>query len=503
MKVAAFETQVVELPKGRGTLGEIPGQVTPWYTTLRLRTDDGIEGIAYAAYVSRAVAPALKATLDGLCEQVVGRDPFETDAIGRDLRMRNGGTAPAGLVTRASSAIDVALWDIKGKALGLPCWKLLGGSEGRVRTYGSGHLWRHYNLEELQEWGPTLVQQGFRAMKLRCGAESSAAAEVERMRVLREAVGDDIDIMIDINQGWTVHQATTIGRQLSEHRLYWLEDPTQHQDYAGMARIAAALDTPVCSGEYHYGLVPFRHMVEARSIDIMMVDLFRVGGFTEYVKGGAPGRGVQPAGRDAPGDGAVRARGGGHEHAPAGARALGLPPLRGGAAGGGRDGGAGRRAGPGPALRRGGAAGDGGRRVAEWLTRDDGGRQGESLAALRRRVRLLRASGGVGGEARQGANHARGGVSGCAESAAHARVAGGLCGGGPRGDAARAGAAGRGRMDLRRGRAVGVESGAAALVAAPAEPRGSGVRGGGEAAGVYRGVRARRRTSAPGPGSPA
>ncbi|MCY3647428.1 MAG: mandelate racemase/muconate lactonizing enzyme family protein [Chloroflexi bacterium] len=284
MQVAGFETQVIELSKERVTLGEIPGQVTPWYVTLRLRTDDGIEGIAYAAYVSRAVAPALKATLDGLCEQVVGRDPFETDAIGRDLRMRNGGTAPAGLVTRASSAIDVALWDIKGKALGLPCWKLLGGSEGRVNAYGSGHLWRHYNLEELQQWGPTLVEAGFKAMKLRCGAESSAADEVERMRVLREAVGEDVDIMIDINQGWTVHQATTIGRQLSEHRLYWLEDPTQHQDYAGMARIAAALDTPLCSGEYHYGLVPFRHMVEARSIDIMMVDLFRVGGFTEYVK---------------------------------------------------------------------------------------------------------------------------------------------------------------------------------------------------------------------------
>lgn len=284
MKVTGFETLVVELPKERVALGEIPGQVTPWYVTLQLLTDEGIEGVSYAAYVSRAVAPALKATLDGLCEQVIGRDPFETNAIGRDLRMLNGGTAPAGLITRASSAIDVALWDIKGKALDLPCWKLLGGTQNRVKTYGSGHLWRHYNLEELQKWGSTLVDEGFKAMKLRCGAESTAAKEVERMRVLREVVGNEVDIMIDINQGWAVHQATTIGRQLSEHRLYWLEDPTQHQDYAGMARIAAALDTPLCSGEYHYGLVPFRHMAEARSVDIMMVDLFRVGGFTEYVK---------------------------------------------------------------------------------------------------------------------------------------------------------------------------------------------------------------------------
>ncbi len=284
MQIAGFETQVVELPRERTTLGEIPGQVTPWYVTLRLRTDDGIEGVAYAAYIARSVAPALKATLDGLCEQTIGRDPFATETIGRELRMRNGGTAPAGLVTRASSAIDVALWDIKGKALGLPCWKLLGGGEGRARAYGSGHLWRHYSLDELQQWGATLAEAGFTAMKLRCGGESSADAEVERMRALREAVGDGVDIMIDINQGWTAHEATAIGRRLSEHRLYWLEDPIQHQDYAGMARIAAALDTPVCSGEYHYGLIPFRHMAEAQAIDIMMVDLFRVGGFTEYVK---------------------------------------------------------------------------------------------------------------------------------------------------------------------------------------------------------------------------
>ena len=284
MRIATFETGVVELPGGRGELGEIPGQVAPRCVTLRLRTDEGVEGIAYAAYVSRAMIPALKAALDGLCEQIAGRDPFDTDAIGRELRGRNGGAAPAGLVTRASSAIDVALWDIKGKALGLPCHRLLGEGESRARAYGSGHLWRHYSLDELREWGPRLLAAGFTAMKLRCGGEASPAAEVERMRVLREAVGPDADIMIDVNQGWNVHEAAVNGRALAEHGLYWLEDPTHHQDYAGMARIAAALDTPLCTGEYHYGLIPFRHLAEARAADILMVDLFRVGGFTGYVK---------------------------------------------------------------------------------------------------------------------------------------------------------------------------------------------------------------------------
>jgi L-alanine-DL-glutamate epimerase-like enolase superfamily enzyme len=136
----------------------------------------------------------------------------------------------------------------------------------------------------LAETAPRLVKDGFKAMKFRLGAEPTAAKELERVQVMREAVGPDVTLMIDINQAWDVNQAISIGRHLAEYDIYWLEDPTHFQDYAGLARIADALETPIAAGEYHYGIAPFRHMLEARSIDVVMVDLMRAGGITGWMK---------------------------------------------------------------------------------------------------------------------------------------------------------------------------------------------------------------------------
>ena len=284
MKITTFATRVVSLPRERGPLIGLPGVTAADFVTLTLRTDEGVEGIGYAGFAGGLVTRALKELLDALAEQAVGADPIAVEAVGARLLALAGGGAPAGLVTRSVAAIDVALWDIKGKALGQPVYKLLGGFRDRVPVYASGHLWRTYDLAALAETAPRLVEQGFRAMKFRMGGEDSPAKEIARLKVMREAVGPDIDLMVDINQGWSVNQAITVGRELAAYNLSWLEDPVHHQDYAGMARIADALDTPIASGEYHYGIAPFRHMLEHRSIDIVMVDLLRAGGLTPFMK---------------------------------------------------------------------------------------------------------------------------------------------------------------------------------------------------------------------------
>ena len=106
------------------------------------------------------------------------------------------------------------------------------------------------------------------------------------MQRVREAFGSDIKLMCDINQRWRVEQAIDIGRRVEEAGvgLFWLEDVTTHDDYDGIARVNAALATPICGGELVYGIVPFRHMIEARSVDYVMIDLIRVGGITQWMK---------------------------------------------------------------------------------------------------------------------------------------------------------------------------------------------------------------------------
>jgi L-alanine-DL-glutamate epimerase-like enolase superfamily enzyme len=125
---------------------------------------------------------------------------------------------------------------------------------------------------------------GFRQMKMQCGSEPSVEASIERVRVVREALGPDVELMCDINQLWSVNQAIEVGRRIEPYHLYWLEDPVAHDDYAGLARVADSLATPIAAGEYHYGIVPFRHLLEARSIDIVMIDVLRVGGITQWMK---------------------------------------------------------------------------------------------------------------------------------------------------------------------------------------------------------------------------
>jgi L-alanine-DL-glutamate epimerase-like enolase superfamily enzyme len=125
---------------------------------------------------------------------------------------------------------------------------------------------------------------GFRQMKMQCGSEPTIVASIERVRVMREAIGPDVDLMCDINQLWSVNHAIEVGRRLELYRLFWLEDPVAHDDYPGLARVADALTTPIAAGEYQYGIVPFRHLLEARSIDVVMIDLLRVGGITQWMK---------------------------------------------------------------------------------------------------------------------------------------------------------------------------------------------------------------------------
>lgn len=254
------------------------------FVVIEVHTDSGLTGVGYTGFVVPEMLRPMQSTLEVLAEWTIGEDPDAVEAIGPRLLARAGSGAPAGMVTSAAAAIDVALWDLRGKACGLPLYRLLGGGTNRVATYSSGYLWRTYDPDQLASKGMELVEQGFRAMKFRMGALPDDASEIRRMQALREAVGPGIDLMVDINQGWGVDRSIRVGRAMEDSGLAWLEDPIDHQDYGGLAQIADALDTPIATGEYLYGLTPFRHMLRRGSVDIVMVDLLRAGGITTWMK---------------------------------------------------------------------------------------------------------------------------------------------------------------------------------------------------------------------------
>jgi L-alanine-DL-glutamate epimerase-like enolase superfamily enzyme len=180
----------------------------------------------------------------------------------------------------------VALWDIKGKALDQPLWKLLGGHRDRVATYASGSLRRGLTDDHAQRAAQILVQKGFREMKTQMAlpGNPTPADEIRRIRAVREAIGPNIKLMCDINQRWRPEQAIDIGARIEDVGLFWLEDVTKADDYQGLARVTAALKTPIAGGEYVWGIEPFRQMIQMHSVDIPMIDICRVGGVTQWMK---------------------------------------------------------------------------------------------------------------------------------------------------------------------------------------------------------------------------
>ena len=284
MKITHVTTRVLRTPADNPLVVGLPAPTdTREFVTLELGTDQGLVGIGIT-FFGGAITGALRSAVDSLARLLIGDDPRQVEAIAAKLRRAAGGSGPGGILSLAISAIDTACWDIKGKAVGQSVCALLGGLRTKVPTYASGALMRPHPIKYLAEAGPRLVGMGFRQMKMQCGSEATVAESVERVRVMRESIGPDVDLMCDINQLWSVNQAIEVGRRIESYHLFWLEDPTAHDDFPGLARIADTLTTPIAAGEYHYGIVPFRHMLETRSIDIVMIDLLRVGGITQWMK---------------------------------------------------------------------------------------------------------------------------------------------------------------------------------------------------------------------------
>ncbi len=250
-------------------------------TVTRITTDDGIEGIScvpigeplsVASIIDRKLKPLL-----------MGQDPLDTellwDRMYMEMRRDRKGAA-----IRAMSAVDIALWDIKGKYFGLPLYKLLGGYRKRVPCYASGGYYHEgKGLKGLTEEMELYLKHGFTAVKIKIGAVS-VSEDIRRVKTAREVIGPDVELLIDANNAYDAPTAIRVGRALEEYGAFFFEEPVRPDDIQGSQLVADVLDIPIASGELEYTVWGFRDLIGSRAVDMIQPDATVLGGITEWMK---------------------------------------------------------------------------------------------------------------------------------------------------------------------------------------------------------------------------
>ncbi|MFW6055813.1 MAG: mandelate racemase/muconate lactonizing enzyme family protein [Chloroflexota bacterium] len=282
MKITGFETTALKVPVTESFVGSVEFECfNP--IVVELFTDEGLRAHGLAMVFNNFHVNLLKDCIDTLAETVVGADLERWAQNWERLWKLGARIGSNGLGVMALSAVDMALWNLRAKSLGMPLANLLGGFRDEVPVYASNYLWRDRSIDQLQNEAASLVDQGFKAVKMRMGWKPKNE-EIKRLAAVREAVGPDIDIMVDVLWVWTVYESIVLGREMEKQGVYWLEDPIPTHDVAGLSEIARALDMPLVVGENIAHKRGFRQLFEQRATDIAMIDVQAVGGVTEWMK---------------------------------------------------------------------------------------------------------------------------------------------------------------------------------------------------------------------------
>lgn len=267
---------------------------------VQVHTDAGIVGLGEAGVGGAPLRVLHSIVCDELAPTILGQDPLYVERCWRSMWQRSRQHGRAGLALFGMSGIDIAVWDIVGKATGTPLFKLWGAYRDRVTAYYSGGFYRAgKGLAELREEAREAVELGFRGFKMKIGRNPEATLsplelqplgdqltnafehDLERVAAVRDVLGPSRELMLDVNCAWSPAFAVRAGRRLERFSPLWLEEPVAADDHAGSASLAAALDMSVAGYETVVGLDGWRALIESRAIDLAQPDVTWCGGFSE------------------------------------------------------------------------------------------------------------------------------------------------------------------------------------------------------------------------------
>jgi mandelate racemase len=280
MKVTSFKHITVSVPVRYPVVSCVRKSDRIVFVLLDISTDEGVTGIAYVQAFNKHWAQAIRLCLDQLESTVIGEDPRNIDNLWFKMLENNKLSGNQGLAMFAISLVDIALWDIAGKAAGLPVCRLLGGTPGTFEAYQSDGLWLVSAVEAAKQ-AEAFADAGFRSMKMRLGRNDSDE-DIQAVREVRSAVGDRIEIMGDVNQGWSVETTESVERQLTPYGLKWIEEPIEAENIEGYARLSKTMSLPVATGENLYGVRSFHNFLRMDAADVYTPDLQRTGGISGW-----------------------------------------------------------------------------------------------------------------------------------------------------------------------------------------------------------------------------
>ncbi|MCH8063637.1 MAG: mandelate racemase/muconate lactonizing enzyme family protein [Chloroflexi bacterium] len=249
---------------------------------VRVYTDEGLVGIGECFFRQPIL---FKTVVEEILKPVlIGKDPTDTGLRFQDMARASNAVELGGGIWCAIAGLDIALWDLKGKAVGQPIHKLLGGKvRDKIRMYASSLDRNLTPLEEARR-AASLVEQGYSGYKLHSAVpgaiDDPSDGTIATVTEVRKAVGDDIDILVDVNGAFSVHHAIEIGKALEDLGVFHFEEPRPHWDLEGLAQVADALTMPVASGEMIFTHIEFRDLIVRGKVDILQPDIIKAPGFT-------------------------------------------------------------------------------------------------------------------------------------------------------------------------------------------------------------------------------